>query len=187
MNAQGWPSFGNNTISERTTNAMLATRVHIAGVGISSCSRDDLFNGAIEAGAKALLDAGITYAQVSLSIACSLEDEEQRIPKTCFKAFGKQKAPILLADSNSALYMASQCVRNAQSDCVMLIGLDSVRLLTLNETEEILTSQVGTCRPKWRLGSGKNPGLIRTRLKVHRMLRMMIDSLSSRSQWLLSS
>lgn len=105
---------------------MSVSQVHIAGVGISSFSRRELADGAVAAGAKALLDAGITYAKVQLSIACSLEDADLRVPQICFKAFGKQKAPICSADSHSALYMGSQCVRGGQADCVMLVGLDAV-------------------------------------------------------------
>lgn len=105
---------------------MSVSQVHIAGVGISSFPRQELADGAVAAGAKALLDAGITYAKVQLSIACSLEDADLRVPQTCFKAFGKQKAPICSADSHTALYMASQCVKGGQADCVMLVGLDAV-------------------------------------------------------------
>jgi sterol carrier protein 2 len=105
---------------------MSATQVHIAGVGISISSDQDINNSAIDAGTKALLDAGITYAKVQLSVACSFGDSRIRIPQTCFKAFGRQKAPTGSMDSSSALYMAAQCVRNGQIDCAMLVGLDAV-------------------------------------------------------------
>jgi predicted nucleic acid-binding Zn finger protein len=105
---------------------MSATQVHIAGVGISTSSPQDLNNSAIDAGTKALLDAGITYGKVQLSVACSLGDTQTRIPQACFKAFGRQKAPIGSMDSGSALYMVAQCVRSGQIDCAMLIGLDTV-------------------------------------------------------------
>jgi 3-oxoacyl-[acyl-carrier-protein] synthase III len=112
--------------SRQTTIAMSATQVHIAGVGISTSPPQDLNNSAIDAGTKALLDAGITYGKVQLSVACSLGDTQTRIPQACFKAFGRQKAPTGSMDSASALYMAAQCVRNGQIDCAMLIGLDTV-------------------------------------------------------------
>ena len=105
---------------------MSVSQVHIAGIGIASSSRQELSNGAAAAGTKALLDAGITYAKVQLSMACSLEDANLRIQQSCFKAFGRQKAAICSADSQSALYMASQCVRSGQVDCAMLVGLDAV-------------------------------------------------------------
>lgn len=108
---------------------MPASQVHVAGVGISFSSRQDLTNGATEAGARALLDAGITYAKVQLSVAGSLDEVQARIPRECFKAFGRQKATICSMDSHSALYMLAQCVRTGQTDCAMLVGLDKVRHL----------------------------------------------------------
>lgn len=108
---------------------MPASQVHVAGVGISFSSRQDLTNGATEAGARALLDAGITYAKVQLSVAGSLDEVQARIPRECFKAFGRQKAPICSMDSHSALHVLAQCVRTGQTDCAMLVGLDKVRYL----------------------------------------------------------
>lgn len=108
---------------------MSASQVHIAGVGIAFSSRQGATDGAVEAGARALLDAGITYAKVQLSVACSLEGAQARIPQECFKAFGRQKAPVCSMDSRSALHMLAQCVRAGQTDCAMLIGLDKVRYL----------------------------------------------------------
>ena len=106
---------------------MSASQVHIAGVGIAISSRNDLTNGAVEAGTRALLDAGITYAKVQLSVACLLQEIQARIPQECFKAFGRQKAPICSMDSHSALPILAQCVRTGQTDCAILIGLDKVR------------------------------------------------------------
>lgn len=106
---------------------MSASQVHIAGIGISYSSREDLANSAIEAGTRALLDAGITYAKVQLSVACSLEDAQAHIPQACFRAFGRQKAPVCSIDSHSALHMVAQGVRTGQNECAMLIGLDEVR------------------------------------------------------------
>jgi hypothetical protein len=110
---------------------MSASQVHIAGVGISFSSRQDLTNGAIEAGARALLDAGITYAKVQLSVAGSLDEFQARIPRECFKAFGRQKAPICSMDSHSALHILAQYVRTGQTNCAMLVGLDKVRHATV--------------------------------------------------------
>lgn len=105
---------------------MHQSQAHIAGIGISSGTQQDICNLAVSAGAKALLDAGITYAKVGLSIACSLEETGLSIPQACFKAFGRQKAPICAVDSHSALFAAVQCVRSGQIDCVMVVGLDMV-------------------------------------------------------------
>lgn len=105
---------------------MSLSRAHIAGIGISSGTQHDISNLAVSAGAKALLDAGITYAKVRLSIACSLEEAGLSIPQACFKAFGRQKAPLCVVDSQSALFTAVQCVRSGQIDCAMVVGLDMV-------------------------------------------------------------
>jgi 3-oxoacyl-[acyl-carrier-protein] synthase III len=105
---------------------MSQSKAHIAGAGISSGTQQDISNLAITAGAKALLDAGITYAKIRLSIACSLEETGLSIPPACFKAFGRQMSPICAVDSQSALFAAVQCVRSGQIDCAMVVGLDMV-------------------------------------------------------------
>jgi hypothetical protein len=117
------------TLTVPNLEKMSASQVHVAGVGISFSSRQDLANGATEAGARALLDAGITYAKVQLSVACSLDEAQARIPQECFSAFGRQKAPICSMDSHPALHMLAQCVRTGQTDCAMLVGLDKVIFL----------------------------------------------------------
>jgi sterol carrier protein 2 len=105
---------------------MSSSQAHIAGIGLSSGTQQNISDLAVSAGAKALLDAGITYAKVRLSIACSLEEARLSIPQACFKAFGRQKAPVCAVDSQSALFTAVQCVRSGQIDCAMIIGLDEV-------------------------------------------------------------
>jgi sterol carrier protein 2 len=105
---------------------MSVSRVHVAGIGLSFSSQQDITNGAIDAGARALLDAGITYAKVQLSVACSLENSQASVPRECFKAFGRQKAPVCSMDSHSALHIVAQCIRTGQTDCAILVGLDKV-------------------------------------------------------------
>jgi len=116
---------------------MSQPQAHIAGIGISSGTQQDISNLAVSAGAKALLDAGITYAKVRLSIACSLEEARLSIPQECFKAFGRQKAPICAVDSQSALFTAVQCVRSGQIDCAMVVGLDLERASKYNKSIKI--------------------------------------------------
>lgn len=104
---------------------MSISQAHIAGIGISASSSNlDLCSLAILASTKALLDAGITYAKVGLSITCFLDEQQLRIPAACFEAFGRQKAPVCAMSNQSALFMAVQCVRSEQVDCVILVGLD---------------------------------------------------------------
>jgi 3-oxoacyl-[acyl-carrier-protein] synthase III len=117
------PSLSPPVLVSRT---MSQSQAHIAGIGISPGTQHDFSNIAVSAGAKALLDAGITYAKIGLSVACSLDEARLKIPQACFKAFGRQKAPVCVVDSQSALFTAVQCVRSGQIDCAMVVGLDMV-------------------------------------------------------------
>lgn len=105
---------------------MPAPAVYIAGIGLSSSMTSDLNSLAVSAATKALLDSGITYAKVELSIACFLDDSDTRIPRTCFKAFGRQRASLSEIDIHSALSTAVQCVQSGQTNCALLVGADSV-------------------------------------------------------------
>lgn len=106
---------------------MPASAVHIAGIGLSLSTKSDIDNLAISAGTKALLDAGITYGKVELGVACFLNEPNIRIPRSCFKAFGRQKACLSEIDGHSALFTEVQCIRSGQTDCALLVGVDSVR------------------------------------------------------------
>lgn len=145
------------TLTAPHLETMSASQVYIAGVGISFSSQQDLTNGATEAGARALLDAGITYAKVQLSVACSLDEAEARIPRECFKTFGRQKSPLCSMDSHSALHILAQCIRTGQIDCAMLVGLDKVRCLWPSSFPIKLTGQPGSCRPTWQYRKGIEP------------------------------
>ena len=142
------------TLSALRFETMSTSQVHIAGVGIAFSSRQDLADGAIKAGARALLDAGITYAKVQLSVACSLESAQARIPQECFRAFGRQKAPTCSMDSFSALHILAQCVRTGETDCAMLVGLDQVSTCVRRSGSLKLTDHTGSCRPKRRYRKG---------------------------------
>jgi len=135
---------------------MSSSQAHIAGVGIAFSSRHDLTNGAIEAGTRALLDAGITYAKVQLSVACSLESAQAHIPQKCFKAFGRQKAPVCSMDSHSALHTLAQCITTGQTDCAMLVGLDKVRICG-RWSGPIKLTVPGSYRPKRQCRKGMDP------------------------------
>lgn len=105
---------------------MHVSPAHIAGIGISDTAGDaELHNIAVSAGIKALLDAGVTYSDVDHSVAGFL-NERMRIPRSCFGAFGMEGAPICEVDNNSALFTAVQCVRSRQTNCALVIGIDSV-------------------------------------------------------------
>lgn len=105
---------------------MQASAAYIAGVGLSSSTDLDIDHLGISAATKALLDAGVTYAKVELSISCFLDEPRLRIPRSCFKAFGRRKGTVSEIDGHSALSTAIQCVRSGQTDCALLVGIDSV-------------------------------------------------------------
>lgn len=99
---------------------------HIAGVGVTSLSRNETLEDlAISAGTKALLDAGITYSSVDQSIACFL-DERERIPQKCFNVFGMEGAAVCEVDNSAGFFTAVQSVRAGQNNCVLVAGLDRV-------------------------------------------------------------
>lgn len=104
----------------------MPTSAHIAGIGSASISRNETLEDlAIAAGTKALLDAGLTYSSVDNSIACFLHDRD-RIRRSSFAAFGKEGAPASEIDNTTGLFTAVQYVRSGQSNCVLVVGLDTV-------------------------------------------------------------
>lgn len=105
---------------------MKSAYAHIAGIGRSEASPNaaNLHKGTLVAGTKALLDAGATYGDVDQSVACFLDN--LRIPRSAFKTFGLQGAPIAEVDNQSGLYAAIQHIRSGQSNCALVIGFDKV-------------------------------------------------------------
>ena len=103
--------------------------MYVAGVGISylnTTTTDAALNElAISAGTKALLDAGITYGDVDLSLACFL-DHTLKIPKACFNAFGKTGSPAAEVDCYSGFFGAAQYVGSGHAQCALMIGFDKV-------------------------------------------------------------
>lgn len=105
---------------------MRISRAHIAGVGVAEAADATLLEPAIAAGTRALLDAGVTYSDLEQSIACF--QDELRIPRQCFDAFGMEGAPCHEMSNSSGLFTAVQCIRSRQSNCVLVIGLDTVSI-----------------------------------------------------------
>lgn len=104
---------------------MRASLAHIAGVGISGTADSPLHELALSAGAKALLDAGVTYSDIDQSVACS-SDEKLRVPRSVFDTFGLNGAPVCEVDNQSALFTAVQCIRSGQRNCALILGTDRV-------------------------------------------------------------
>ena len=105
---------------------MRISKAHIAGVGVAEAADASLLEPAIAAGTRALLDAGVTYSDLEQSIACF--QDELRIPRQCFDAFGMEGAPCHEMSNSSGLFTAVQCIRSRQSNCILVIGLDTVSI-----------------------------------------------------------
>lgn len=115
--------------------------VYVAGVGLSpprshgtsaSSPRTNhhVYELAVSAGTKALLDAGITYDDVDQGIAC-LNDGESTVVRKVFYTFGVTGIPLCEVDCNSGLYMASHFIKVGKASCVLVIGFDKVSSMTL--------------------------------------------------------
>lgn len=98
---------------------MHVSPVHIAGVGIS-IDKTISENLSVAAGTKALLDAGLTYSDIDLSVTCP------QIPRSCLRAFGRQGGSTIEVDNDSALVAAVQYIRSGTSQCALVLGFDQV-------------------------------------------------------------
>ncbi|CAK1356921.1 unnamed protein product [Cercospora beticola] len=98
-------------------------KVHIAGATVAESQDGDLSDAVVAAATRAMLDAGITYTDVNQSIV-SFEDELSISPRS-LDTFGLEGAPVLEVNNGSALFAATQSVRSGQSDCTLVLGLDT--------------------------------------------------------------
>ncbi|KAK3111055.1 hypothetical protein LTR53_014071 [Teratosphaeriaceae sp. CCFEE 6253] len=124
MSTISYSREANMNVELKIAKPTMSTSIaHIAGIGISERTDAPLESLAVSAATKALLDAGITYSEVDLSVAGSLNDHS-RVSRSCFSTFGSEGAPILEVDNHSALFLATQCIRSRQHSCALVIGLD---------------------------------------------------------------
>lgn len=99
-------------------------KVHIAGAAVAESQDGDLSDAVVAAATRAMLDAGITYTDVN-QIIVSFEDELSISPRS-LDTFGLEGAPVSEVNNGSALFAATQSVRSGQSDCTLVLGLDTV-------------------------------------------------------------
>lgn len=107
---------------------------YILGVGLTKFvkphPKNDYVTMGLEAGAKALLDAGITYDEVERGVASYCYGDStcgQRV----FYQFGMTQIPIYNVNNNcasgsTAIVMARDFVRSGLSDCVLVIGFEKM-------------------------------------------------------------
>ncbi|KAL2203670.1 putative lipid-transfer protein, mitochondrial precursor [Sarocladium strictum] len=98
--------------------------------GVSANPGSDYFDLAVEAGVKALLDAGITYDSVDQGIGCYVYGDSTCAQRV-FYALGMTGIPIFnvnnyCSSGSTGLYLASQAVLAQQADCVLCVGFDKM-------------------------------------------------------------
>ena len=98
-------------------------RVYIAGVGYSSASKDSILATTFTSAAtKALLDAGITYDDITHGLSAGQESE-------MFNGFGATRIPLGKVDTTAALPSAAALIREKGAQCVLLVALEKVRVI----------------------------------------------------------
>ncbi|KAG5807853.1 hypothetical protein H9Q74_008065 [Fusarium xylarioides] len=84
----------------------------------------------VEAGVKALLDAGITYDQVDQGIGCYVFGDSTCAQRV-FYGLGMTGIPIFnvnnyCSSGSTGLWLGNQAVRSGDADCVLVIGFDKM-------------------------------------------------------------
>jgi sterol carrier protein 2 len=122
--------------------ATIKTKTFIIGVGmtpfksprksadVSANPASDYLDLAVEAGVKALLDAGITYDAVDQAIG-SYVYGDSTCAQRAFYCLGMTGIPIFNVNNNcssgsTALYLANQAIRSGQVHCVLCLGFDKM-------------------------------------------------------------
>ena len=100
------------------------TKVYIAGVGYSP---DDAFGqesvaSLVSAATKALLDAGVTYQDVTHGVTCKTLSSGS----IAFKAFGKGEINVDKAEAGSELDVSVRSVRERGTQCVLMVAAEKV-------------------------------------------------------------
>lgn len=129
----------------------------------------DYLDLAVEAGVKALLDAGLGYDEVDQGIGCFVYGDStcgQRV----FYSLGMTGIPIVnvnnwCSSGSTGLWLANQAIRSGSAHCVLVIGFDKMypgvlpqtfrdrtsplsRILDLSQ-EQIPESEQGKPSPGW--------------------------------------
>lgn len=120
----------------------MASKTYVVGVGmtpfnspkksasLSSDPESDYFDLAVEAGVKALLDAGITYDEVDQGFGCYVFGDStcgQRV----FYSLGMTGIPIVNVNNycsagSAGLWLANQAIKSGAAGCAMVVGFDKM-------------------------------------------------------------
>ena len=111
------------------------SRVYIAGVGASSSrsgdsAKKDSSSSLASAATKALLDAGITYDNVTRGVRRKSLNQGGEV----FKAFGDESVPVSKVEDGSELQTSFTVVRDRGEQCVLVIAADEVCVWELEAT-----------------------------------------------------
>lgn len=101
---------------------MAKSKVYIAGVG---SAEKDSGSSLVSAATKALLDAGITYDNVTRGARRKSLSQGAE----AFRAFGDDGVPVSEVDAGSELQSSFTMVQDRGEQCVLVITSDKVRLL----------------------------------------------------------
>lgn len=97
-------------------------KVHIAGIG---SAEKDSGSSLVSAATKALLDAGITYDNVTRGARRKSLSQGAEV----FRAFGDEGVPVSEVDGGSELQSSFTMVQDRGEQCVLVITADKVRFL----------------------------------------------------------
>jgi sterol carrier protein 2 len=120
----------------------MSSATYIAGVGMTPFNSpkksaslatnpdSDYLDLAVEAGVKALLDAGLTYDSVDQGVG-SYVFGDSTCAQRVFYALGMTGVPIINVNNycsagSTGLWLANQAIRSGQADCVLCIGFDKM-------------------------------------------------------------
>ncbi|KAH7347521.1 putative lipid-transfer protein, mitochondrial precursor [Plectosphaerella cucumerina] len=120
----------------------MSSATYVAGVGMTPFNSpkksaslaanpdSDYLDLAVEAGVKALLDAGLTYDSVDQGVG-SYVFGDSTCAQRVFYALGMTGVPIINVNNycsagSTGLWLANQAIRSGQADCVLCIGFDKM-------------------------------------------------------------
>lgn len=101
------------------------SKVYIAGVGVSPASKGASVDttSLITAATKALLDAGVTYDDVSRGVISKSQNRGANV----FRAFDDGNGPVEEVEDGAELDKSYHLVRDRGEQCVLMVAIEEVR------------------------------------------------------------
>ena len=110
---------------------MSKTKVYIAGVGLSPSKSDNTTSALVSAAVKALLDAGVTYDNVTRSIIAKDVKNGQEV----FDAFNDSDITVDKISAGSEMRSAVDAIGSGKGQCVLVVAQDKVCTLSRSTGE----------------------------------------------------